>query len=217
MIACTISIKSDSEFDSCGRVVDSDNPVLQWEADSNQKQLRTPIYVDCTKCQCRTNQCKHNVLEFNDFARKLKCTLDVHHKHICACPEHLNICMSFPSEALNDTFKEYASDPTQTMKYRICDFLDLGQMGLWSTYKHFVWLLLKTLLCIAYVSTLAIRPFSTLLHACGLHNVPVANAFWPQSCSPSRFLTTTTYKRPARIKITFPAVVISSVRYSFGS
>ena len=42
---------------------------------------------------------------------------------------------------------------------------------------------------------------STLLHTCGLQNVFVANGFCLECCSPSRFLLTTAYKRPARIEI----------------
>ena len=38
-------------------------------------------------------------------------------------PKHLKMCISILSDAPKDTFKEYASDPHQTMKYRICDCL----------------------------------------------------------------------------------------------
>ena len=112
-------------FDYRGCFVHSGAPIIQWGEDSNQKHPGTPICFDGTKCEFRSDHYKHNVFEIHEFAQHIECALYVHHKYICACPKHLNRCMSFPSKAPKHYFKKYASDLYQTMKYNICDVLGL--------------------------------------------------------------------------------------------
>ena len=136
------------------------------------------------------------------FIAMLGGALYVHHRHICALPKHLNVCISFLREAPMYTFKKYASDPYQTVKYRRCDFLGLricasGRgIKLCPDFRK-----QQNVLFIIDILTRTRSQFSTSLHTCNLHIVPVVNAFRPQSCSPSRILMTTAYKLPARIKI----------------
>ena len=45
----------------------------------------------------------------DETSHESECALHaLHHRHIYACPTNLNICMSFPSEDPNRTFKTYA-------------------------------------------------------------------------------------------------------------
>ena len=112
-------------FDYRGRFVDGGAPVLQWEDESTNECLWTRIVFGCRKCWRRSNSCGHNVFEFHEIARKWKGALYVHHRHICACPQHFNVCIWFPSAAPEHTFKKCASGTYQTMTYKNFDFLGL--------------------------------------------------------------------------------------------
>ena len=105
---------------------------------------------------------------------KYKCALYVHQRHICACPEHLNMCISFPSEAPKYTFTKRVSDPYRTLKYGICNFLGMHKCASSKRIKQFSELCNKLKNTCFFISYVLIRtgcPFSTLLHTCGLYFV----------------------------------------------
>ena len=70
-------------------------------------------------------------------------------------------------------------------------------LHVWTTFR----LLLKHLFLTPCTLTCARTLFMTSRHNSNFWNEPVAKPLLPQSCSPSRFLMTTTCKRPARIKL----------------
>ena len=80
--------------------------------------------------------------------------------HICACPKHLSICISFPSDCPKHTFKKYASELRQTMKYGICDFLGQRKCAFRADQSMFR-RLQKNMLFINYVLIITGSIFST--------------------------------------------------------
>ena len=64
-------------------------------------------------------------LSFMKTMKTHKCGLYVHHRHICAWPKHLNICISLFGEGQTLTFAKCDPGSYQTMKYRICDVLGM--------------------------------------------------------------------------------------------
>ena len=114
--------------------------------------------------------------------------------HLCT-PEYLLRVHFFPSKPLKQMFEKYASEPHQTTKYRIGDFLGLRtcascasskSIKLCSDFRN-----RKNVLFTAYIVTITRSLFPTLLHTCGFLNVPVADGFCSECCSPSRYLMAT--------------------------
>ena len=76
-------------------------------------------------------------LSFMKTMKTHKCGLYVHHRHICAWPKHLNICISLFGDGQTLTFEKYDPGPYQTMKYRICDVLGVRKYASGESINNF--------------------------------------------------------------------------------
>ena len=99
--------------------------MIQRESDSNQNYIWTPTSLGCTKCNCCSNHCEHRRFEFHENDENTQCPSYAHRRHICACPKVYDMCISFPSEALKQTFEIHASESYKTMEYWIWHLLRL--------------------------------------------------------------------------------------------
>ena len=106
----------------------------------SKKDKWAPIDFDYTKCRCRSDSDGHSVFEFYEIAQKHTCASYAQHKHICACPKHHNLCISFPNETPKLTVNKYASDPNQNNEMQNMWFLGSGRMCLYRMYRSVLWL-----------------------------------------------------------------------------
>ena len=82
-----------------------------------------------------------------------KCALDAHHRHMCALPKDLIVCISLFGECQTLTFEKSDHGPYQTTKYRICGFLGVREYASGGRINNFSDLCIET-----YFSHLALLP-----------------------------------------------------------
>ena len=89
--------------------------------------------TDCARC---SDHCKRNIFWFHENTQNLECALNVHLRHICACPKTPHICISLFGDGLKHNSDKFAWDHYQTMKCKCLEFWGMRKCAWGERLKH---------------------------------------------------------------------------------